>query len=463
MIKTEIVVIGSGPGGYSAAFRLADLGKKVILVEQYANLGGVCLNVGCIPSKTLLHTAKVISEAKTAQKLGIEFSPPKIDLAAIRQNKNNIVSKLTAGISALAKARKVKVLSGYARFISPHQIEVAGEVITFESCIIATGSRVRTIENFPTDKRIIDSTDALDLKDIPKKLLIVGGGIIGLEMASVYHALGSEITIVELSDSLIPSADKDIIAPLYKYIKKQYQQILLATKILEITAKDDGIYVHFKNKTTQSKACFDKVLVAIGRIPNGYLIDADKAGINVDDNGFIASDNQMRTHVEHIFAIGDIKSEPMLAHKAVHEAKIAAEVICGKKATFDALSIPSVAYVDPEVAWVGKTENELKEENIAYEKGVFPWAASGRNLSIGRKEGITKALFDKKTKRLIGMGICGTNAGELIAEATLAIEMGSDMTDIALTIHPHPTLSETLAFSAEVAEGTITDLLLAKK
>ena len=462
MIETETLVIGSGPGGYTAAFRLADLGKKVILVERYANLGGVCLNVGCIPSKTLLHTAEVINEAKEAKELGLKFLPPKIDLRAVRQNKNSIVGKLSAGISALAKARKVTTISGYARFISPHQIEVAGKVIKFKSCVIATGSRVRTIENSPIDERIMDSTDALDLKDIPKKLLIVGGGIIALEMASVYHALGSEITIVELSDSLIPSADKDIIAPLYRRIKKQYQ-ILLVTEILEMSAKDDGIYAHFKNKTEQSEACFDKVLVAIGRVPNGHLIDADKAGVNVDDNGFIVSDRQMRTNVEHIFAIGDITSDPMLAHKAVHEAKVTAEVICGQKSAFDRLGIPSVAYTNPEVAWVGKTENALKEENIAYEKGVFPWAASGRNLSIGRKEGITKALFDKKTKRLIGMGICGTNAGELIAEATLAIEMGSDMADIALTIHPHPTLSETLAFATEMAEGTITDLLPAKK
>ena len=465
MIKTQVVVIGSGPGGYTAAFRAADLGKEVVLIERYENLGGVCLNVGCIPSKALLHTAEIINEAKEASHLGVSFNEPTIDIDGVRANKENTVSKLTGGIKALAKARKVNVVTGYGRFTSANQIETDnGETIEFEHCIIAAGSRVTKIPAFPfDDPRVMDSTDALELADVPKRLLIVGGGIIGLEMATVYAALGSEITIVELSDQLIASADKDIVNPLYKRIKKQYQNIYLGTKVASMEALKEGIKVGFEGKGAPETDTFDKVLVSIGRSPNGQLIDADKAGVNVNDWGFIPVDKQMRTNVNHIFAIGDIVGQPMLAHKAVHEAKVAAEVICGHKSGFDALTIPSVAYTDPEVAWTGKTEKELKDEGVAYEKGVFPWAASGRSLSIGRSEGVSKGLFDAKTGRILGMGICGTNAGELIAEATLAIEMGCDMSDIALTIHAHPTLSETTAFAAEMAEGTITDLLPPKK
>ncbi len=459
-IKTQALVIGSGPGGYTAAFRLADLGAKVVLIENYKNLGGVCLNVGCIPSKSLLHTAEIINEAKNAQHIGISFKGIDVNLDEVRNNKVNVVNKLTKGISALAKARKVKVINGYAKFISPNKVQVENDTIEFENCIIATGSRVSKPSIFNFDgPRIMDSTDALDLADIPKSLLIVGGGIIGLEMACVYQALGSEITIVELSDSLISSADKDIVKPLYNRVSKLYKDILLNTKVSKITAKENFVSVIFENKKGTTNANFDKVLVAIGRTPNGNLIAAEKAGVIVDDSGFIRVDRQMRTNIAHIFAIGDIVSQPMLAHKAVHEAKVAAEVICGQKSAFDVLSIPSVAYTDPEVAWVGATETQLKTDGVEYISGSFPWAASGRNLSMGKNDGISKALFDKKTHRLLGMGICGANAGELIAEATLAIEMGCSMADIALTIHPHPTLSETVAFATEMAEGTITDLL----
>ena len=464
--KTQVVVIGSGPGGYTAAFRAADLGKQVTLIERYDALGGVCLNVGCIPSKALLHTAQVINEAKEASHLGVTFNEPTIDIDGVRSNKENIVGKLTGGIKALAKARKVNVVKGYGKFISNNQIAIANsdEIIEFEQCIIAAGSRVTKIPDFPLDDpRVMDSTDALELADVPKRLLIVGGGIIGLEMATVYESLGSEITVVELSEQLIASADKDIVNPLFKHIKKRYANIFLNTKVASMEALDEGIKVKFEGKKAPEFDTFDKVLVSIGRSANGKLIDAEKAGVEVDDWGFIQVDKQMKTNVENIYAIGDIVGQPMLAHKAVHEAKVAAEVICGHKSGFDALTIPSVAYTDPEVAWAGKTEKELKAEGIDYEKGVFPWAASGRSLSIGRTEGVTKSLFDTKTGKILGMGICGTNAGELIAEATLAIEMGCDMSDIALTIHAHPTLSETTACSVEMAEGTITDLLPPKK
>ncbi|CAC9533586.1 Dihydrolipoamide dehydrogenase of pyruvate dehydrogenase complex (EC 1.8.1.4) [uncultured Gammaproteobacteria bacterium] len=464
--KTQVVVIGSGPGGYTAAFRAADLGKEVILIERYEALGGVCLNVGCIPSKALLHTAQVINEAEEATYLGVTFNEPNIDIDGVRSNKENIVSKLTGGIKALAKARKVNVITGYGKFISNNQIAIndSDEVIEFEQCVIAAGSRVTKIPAFPfDDPRVMDSTDALELSDIPKRLLIVGGGIIGLEMATVYEALGSEITVVELSDQLIASADKDIVNPLFRRIKKRYANIFLNTKVASMEAIDEGIKVGFEGKKAPEFDTFDKVLVSIGRSANGKLIDADKAGVEVDDWGFINVDKQMKTNVENIYAIGDIVGQPMLAHKAVHEAKVAAEVICGHKSGFDALTIPSVAYTDPEIAWTGKTEKELKAEGADYTKGVFPWAASGRSLSIGRSEGVTKGLFDAKSGKILGMGICGTNAGELIAEATLAIEMGCDMSDIALTIHAHPTLSETTAFAVEMAEGTITDLLPPKK
>ncbi|MDG2395605.1 dihydrolipoyl dehydrogenase [Candidatus Thioglobus sp.] len=466
MTKTQVVVIGSGPGGYTAAFRAADLGKEVTLIERYEALGGVCLNVGCIPSKALLHTAEVINEAKEASHLGVTFNEPDINIDNVRGNKESIVSKLTGGIKALAKARKVNVVTGYGKFISNNQIAIndSDEIIEFEQCIIAAGSRVTKIPAFPfDDPRVMDSTDALDLENIPERLLIVGGGIIGLEMATVYAALGSEITVVELSDQLIASADKDIVSPLFKRIKNQYANIFLSTKVASMEALDEGIKVGFEGKKAPEFDTFDKVLVSIGRSPNGQLIDANKAGVEVDDWGFINVNKQMKTNIDNIYAIGDIVGQPMLAHKAVHEAKVAAEVICGHNSGFDALTIPSVAYTDPEVAWTGKTEKELKAEGADYEVGKFPWAASGRSLSIGRSEGVSKALFDKKTGRILGMGICGTNAGELIAEPTLAIEMGCDMSDIALTIHAHPTLSETTAFAVEMAEGTITDLLPPKK
>jgi len=466
MIKTQVLVIGSGPGGYTAAFRAADLGKEIVLVENHDNLGGVCLNVGCIPSKSLLHTAQVINEAKSANQLGINFASPKIDIEGVRKNKEATVNKLTAGIKALAKARKVKVLTGYAKFLSTNQVKLEGtdDIIEFEHCVIAAGSRVTKLPMFPfEDERVMDSTDALLLDDIPKKLLIVGGGIIGLEMATIYDALGSDITIVELDEQLIPTADKDIIYPLFKRIKKIYSNIFLNTKVTKMTTIKKGIKVSFEGKDAPKTDTFDKVLVSIGRSPNGHLLDAKKAGVDIDKDGFIATNRQMKTNVDNIFAIGDIVGQPMLAHKAVHEAKVAAEVICGQKSGFDALTIPSVAYTDPEVAWTGKTEKELTTEGIKFKKGVFPWAASGRSLSIGRSEGITKGLFDSKSGKILGMGICGTNAGELISEASLAIEMGCDMSDIALTVHAHPTLSETTAFAAEMAEGTITDLMPQKK
>ena len=462
MIKTQVLVIGSGPGGYTAAFRAADLGKEVVLVESHDNLGGVCLNVGCIPSKSLLHTAQIINEAKSANQLGVNFASPKIDIEGVRKNKENTVNKLTGGIKVLAKARKVKVLTGYAKFLSTNQVSLEGtdEIIEFEHCVIAAGSRVTKLPIFPfEDERVMDSTDALLLDDIPKRLLIVGGGIIGLEMATIYDALGSKITIAELAEQLIPTADKDIINPLFKSIKKIYSNIFLNTKVTKMTAIKKGIKVSLEGKDAPKTDTFDKVLVSIGRSPNGHLLDAKKAGVDIDKDGFIATNRQMKTNVDNIFAIGDIVGQPMLAHKATHEAKVAAEVICGQKSGFDALTIPSVAYTDPEVAWTGKTEKELTTEGIKFKKGVFPWAASGRNLSIGRSEGITKGLFDSETGKILGMGICGTNAGELISEASLAIEMGCDMSDIALTVHAHPTLSETTAFAAEMAEGTITDLM----
>jgi len=465
MIKTQVVVIGSGPGGYTAAFRAADLGLDVTLVERYENLGGVCLNVGCIPSKTLLHTAELINESYEAGKFGVTFDEPKIDIDAVRANKDSTVAKLTGGIKALAKARKVNVVNGYAKFSDANHLQTDnGEIIEFENCIIAAGSRVTKIPSFPfDDPRVMDSTDALELENIPKRLLVVGGGIIGLEMATVYSALGSEITIVELSDQIIAAADKDIVTPLFKKVKKQYKNIFLETKVTSMEPIKEGIQVSFEGKNAPQSDVFDKVLVSIGRSPNGNLIDADKAGITVNDHGFIPVDKQMRTNISNIFAIGDIVGQPMLAHKAVHEAKVAAEVIAGHKSGFDVLTIPSVAYTDPEVAWTGSTEKELLASGIQYQKGVFPWAASGRSLSIGRSEGVSKALFDSNTGKILGMGICGTNAGDLISEATLAIEMGCDMSDISLSIHAHPTLSETTAFAVEMAEGTITDLLPPKQ
>jgi dihydrolipoamide dehydrogenase len=468
-MNTEVVVIGSGPGGYTAAFRAADLGLKVVLVEQEASLGGVCLNVGCIPSKALLHAAKVVDEADEMSEHGIQFGKPKIDTQKLVGWKQGIVTKLTGGIKMLAKARKVEVVTGVAKFTSEHTLEVtntegAKQTIEFKNAIIAVGSRPVQLPFLPEDPRIIDSTGALELASVDGKMLVIGGGIIGLEMATVYHTLGTEITVVELMDQIIPGADNDVVMPLYKRIKARYKNIYLKTKVTQVEAKKDGLYVTFEGEAAPAKPeKFDRILCAVGRRPNGDRIDAAKAGVKVDERGFIAVDKQMRTNVPHIFAIGDVVGNPMLAHKAMPEGRIAAEVISGLKHHFDAKCIPSVAYTDPEIAWVGMTENDAKAKGIQYGKGVFPWAASGRSLSIGRSEGMTKLLIDETTHRVIGAGIVGTNAGELIAEVGLAIEMGCDVEDIGLTIHPHPTLSETVALAAEVFEGTITDLYLPKK
>ena len=468
-IETEVVVLGSGPGGYTAAFRAADLGKKVVLVERYANIGGVCLNVGCIPSKALLHTAEIITEAKIFAQHGVRFGEPEIDLDTLRDYKNGVVGKLTTGLKGLAKQRKVQIVQGYGRFTSAYTLEVEAadgskQNVKFANCIIAAGSSVTKLPFVPwDDARVMDSTDALELPEIPKRLLVIGGGIIGLEMATVYHALGASVSVVELSPGLMPGADRDLVKPLYNRIKGLYEAIYLNTKVTAITPTPEGLVCRFEGQGAPAQDTFDRVLVAIGRSPNGKLIEAGKAGVFVDTRGFIPVDKQMRTNVPHIFAIGDIVGQPMLAHKATHEGKVAAEVIAGHKAYFDAKTIPSVAYTDPEVAWMGKTEEQCKAEGIAYEKGAFPWAASGRSLSIGRSEGLTKVLFDKETHQLIGAGMVGPKAGELIAEAVLALELGADATDIALTIHPHPTLSETFNFAAEVAEGTCTDIYTPKK
>lgn len=469
----EVVVLGAGPGGYTAAFRAADLGKKVILIERYDSLGGVCLNVGCIPSKALLHTAHIINEAKHIAKNGVDFGKPKIDREGVLGFKDRVVNKLTGGLMQLAKQRKITLIHGVAEFVDSTSIKIVNNdqttndqatIVSFDDCIIAAGSQATQIPSFPNDDpRLIDSTAALEMADIPEKLLIIGGGIIGLEMATVYDALGSEISVVEFMDGLIPGCDKDLVRPLMKRIKKQYKDIYLKTKVTAIKAQDDGLLVSFEGKKAPGPQLYDKVLVAIGRRPNGLKIAADKAGISVDDMGFISVDKQMKTNVPHIYAIGDIVGQPMLAHKATHEAKVAAEVIAGHKSFFEPLSIPSVAYTDPEIAWMGVSETAAKEKGIEYEKGTFPWAASGRSLGLDRDEGITKVLFDKQTKRIIGAGIVGSNAGELISEAVLALEMGADMEDISLTIHPHPTLSETFNFAAEMAEGTITDLYIPKK
>jgi dihydrolipoamide dehydrogenase len=467
-IETEVVVLGAGPGGYTAAFRAADLGKKVVLVERYDSLGGVCLNVGCIPSKALLHTAQIINEAEHIKANGVTFGKPKIDLDGINAFKNKVVGKLTGGLSGLAKQRKVTVVQGVGQFMDANNIVVEKDgkstQIHFDNCIIAAGSQATEIPPFPNDdERLMDSTDALELKDVPKKLLIVGGGIIGLEMATVYHALGSEITVVEFMDGLIPGCDKDLVRGLTKIISKRYKSILLKTKVSEIKAQKNGLKVSFEGAKAPEPTVYDKVLVAVGRRPNGNKISADKAGVNVDEAGFIKVDKQMRTNVPNIFAIGDIVGNPMLAHKATHEGKVAAEVIAGMKSYFEPLTIPSVAYTDPEVAWMGLNEIEAKEQGVEYVKGAFPWAASGRALGVDRDEGMTKVLFEKDSMRILGAGIVGPNAGELIAEAVLALEMGADAEDISLTIHPHPTLSETFNFAAEMAEGTITDLYIPRK
>ncbi len=468
-IQTDVVVLGAGPGGYTAAFRAADLGKRVVLIERYDALGGVCLNVGCIPSKALLHAADVINEAVEMEHMGISFGKPKIDLDKLRSGKDKVVQRLTGGLKQLAKQRKVELVHGLARFESPNRIGVKaadGHVsIAFNDAIIACGSSPVQIPGFPNDDpRLIDSTGALALEDVPKRMLVVGGGIIGLEMATVYSTLGSQIDVVELQSSLIPGCDPDLVRPLQKRIKDRYRSIMLGTKVTDIQAQKSGLKVSFEGKQAPEKPqTYDKVLVAVGRVPNGKKINAEAAGVNVDERGFIPVDRQMRTNVPNIYAIGDVVGQPMLAHKATHEAKVAAEVIAGLPVRFDPLTIPSVAYTDPEVAWMGLTETEAKAQGVEVEKGVFPWAASGRALGIGRDEGMTKLLFDPKSKRILGAGIVGPNAGELIGETVLALEMGADMEDIGLTIHPHPTLNETICFAAEMAEGSITDLMPPKK
>ena len=467
-IRTQVVVLGAGPGGYTAAFRAADLGKQVVLIERYASLGGVCLNVGCIPSKALLHTAEVINEVAELEHMGVRYTQPKIDLDKLRAGKDKLVGKLTGGLAALAKQRKVQVVTGVGRFADPQHVEVQTADgltrIEFEHCIIACGSRAVQIPGFPNDDpRLIDSTGALALADVPKTMLIIGGGIIGLEMATVYATLGSQIDIVELQDGLIPGCDRDLIRPLQKRLEGKVDSILLKTKVSDIKAQKNGLKVTFEGDKAPAAKLYDRVLVAVGRTPNGKLINAEAAGVNVDERGFIPTDAHMRTNVPHIYAIGDVVGNPMLAHKATHEAKVAAEVIAGLPALFDPMTIPSVAYTDPEVAWMGLTETEAKDKGIAVEKGVFPWAASGRALGIGREEGMTKLIFDAKSKRLLGAGIVGRNAGELIGETVLALEMGADAEDIGLTIHPHPTLNETICFAAEMAEGSITDLMPPKK
>ena len=467
-LHAEVVVLGAGPGGYTAAFRAADLGKKVVLIERYPTLGGVCLNVGCIPSKAMLHAAKVVTEAEEMSRSGIEFGKPKIEVDKLRSWKDAVVGRLTKGLAALAKQRKVTTLRGVGKFESPKQlaVETAEGVkrVLFDACIIAAGSRVARIPGFPyDDARLMDSTGALELADIPRRLLVIGGGIIGLEMACVYDALGAKVTVVELADGLIPGADRDLIRPLAKRIEKRYEAIYLKTSVAKLEPKPEGLLATFEGEVKPQQQMFDRVLTAVGRRPNGGDIGAERAGVAVDARGYIPVDKQQRTNVPHIFAIGDVCGEPMLAHKATHEAKVAAETIAGHKVAFDAMTIPSVAYTDPEVAWMGLTETDAKTQGIAYDKASFPWAASGRALSIGRDEGVTKLLFDKATKRILGAGIVGVNAGELIAELVLALEMGADMEDIGLTIHPHPTLSETPFFAAEMALGSITDLYLPRK
>jgi len=467
-IHTKVLVLGAGPGGYSAAFRSADLGMDTVLVERYSTLGGVCLNVGCIPSKALLHTAEVINEVAELEVMGVRYTQPKIDLDKMRIGKDKVVAKLTGGLAALAKQRKVQVVNGVGQFESPRTLTVQTDDglkrIEFEQCIIAAGSRPVQIPGFPNDDpRLMDSTGALALEDIPKRMLIIGGGIIGLEMATVYATLGAKVDIVELQDGLIPGCDRDLVRPLQKRLSKQVENIWLKTKVSDIQALKSGLKVTFDGDKAPEAQTYDRVLVSVGRVPNGKLIGAQNAGISVDERGFIAVDQHMRTNVPNIYAIGDIVGNPMLAHKAVHEGHVAAEVIAGHKALFDPMTIPSVAYTDPEVAWMGLTETEANEKGIEIEKGVFPWAASGRALGIHREEGMTKLIFDAKTKRLLGAGIVGRNAGELIGETVLGLEMGADAEDIALTIHPHPTLNESIGMAAEMAEGTITDLMPPRK
>ena len=470
-VEVEVVVLGAGPGGYTAAFRAADLGLRTVLVERYPTLGGVCLNVGCIPSKALLHAAAVIDEAGEMAAHGIDFGSPSIDIAKLAGWKDKVVGRLTRGLEGLAKQRKVQVVQGTGTFSSPHRLSVETSggttVIGFERAIIAAGSQAVELPAFPDDDpRVMDSTDALVLDDVPDRLLVIGGGIIGLEMATVYAALGSRVNVVELMDGLIPGCDRDLVKPLEQRIRTRYESIRVSTRVTAVSPEDSGLRVTFEGANGDggpSEEVFDRVLVAVGRRPNGHRIGAGNAGVHVDERGFIPVDRRQRTNVDHIFAVGDIAGEPMLAHKATHEGKVAAEVCAGHKAGFDALAIPSVAYTDPEVAWTGLTETEARERGVEFDKATFPWAASGRALGIGRTEGLTKVLFDRGTGRLLGAGIVGLHAGDLIAEATLAIEMGADARDIGLTIHPHPTLSETFNFAAEMVEGTITDLYVPRR
>ncbi|MEK6708030.1 MAG: dihydrolipoyl dehydrogenase [Pseudomonadota bacterium] len=467
-IHADVVVLGAGPGGYTAAFRAADLGKKVVLIERYPVLGGVCLNVGCIPSKALLHVAKVITEAEETEHQGVAFGQPAIEIDKLRAWKESVIGKLTKGLSVLAKQRKVEVVHGTGKFTSPHIIRLetanGAKTVSFEHCIIAAGSSVARIPGFPyDDPRLMDSTGALQLADIPKRMLIIGGGIIGLEMATVYDALGCKVSVVELMEQLIPGADADLVKPLHRRIQKRYEAIYLKTRVTQIEPQESGLKVTFAGEKSPEPQIYDRVLLAVGRRPNGRAIGAENAGVNVDARGFVPVDKQLRTNVPHIFGIGDIVGEPMLAHKASYEGKLAAEIITGHKAAFDVRTIPSVAYTDPEIAWMGLTETEAAKQGIDYEKASFPWAASGRAIAMGREEGMTKLLLDKHTRRILGAGMVGVNAGELIAETVLALEMGADMEDLGLTIHPHPTLSETIFFAAEIAEGSITDLYMPKK
>lgn len=460
----QLVVIGAGPGGYTAAFRAADLGMDVVLVERRDRLGGVCLNVGCIPSKALLHAARVIDEAAAMAEHGITFGKPKVDALRLRSWKNEVIGKLTGGLQQLAKQRKVRVVHGVAKFETANSLVLdSGETIAFEQCIIAAGSEAVRLPGLPDDPRIIDSTGALELDPLPKRLLVVGGGIIGLEMACVYSALGTSVGVVELMDQLMPGTDKDLLRPFLKIVKPRYDAIMTSTKVTGMKATVPGIEVSFEGEGAPESALYDRVLVAVGRRANGDRLDAEKAGVIVNERGVIAVDRQLRTNVPHIFAVGDLVPGPMLAHKATHEAKVAAEVAAGQKSHFDARTIPSVAYTDPEIAWVGLTETAAKEQGVEYEKTQIPWAASGRALSLGRPEGFTKLLWDKQTERVLGGAIVGPNAGDLIAEIGLAIEMGADAADIGLTVHPHPTLSETVAFAAEAMDGTLTDLYMPKK
>ncbi len=465
--ETDLIVLGAGPGGYTAAFRAADLGTKVVLVDRRPELGGVCLNVGCIPSKALLHVAKTIDEAAVMAAHGVSFGAPSIELAAIRKWKDGVVKRLTTGLTGLARQRKVTAVRGQGLFTSANTVRVetaeGTRVVRFAKAIIAAGSEPVAPGFIPKDPRIWDSTDALELRFVPKRMLVLGGGIIGLEMATVYHSLGAGVTVIEMMDQLMPGADPDIVAPLAKRIGRLYDKILLKTKVTAVKAEPDALVVTYEGEGGSNTERFDAILVSVGRRPNGRLIGAEAAGVAVDERGFIAVDREMRTNVHHIFAIGDIVGQPMLAHKGTHEGKVAAEVASGHKSAFDAKAIPSVAYTDPEVAWTGVTETEAKERGLKYGKAVFPWAASGRSLSLGRDEGLTKTLWDQATQRLIGCGIVGPNAGDLIAEATLAIEMGCEAEDVGMTIHPHPTLSETFAMSAEAFAGTLTDLYMPKK